>query len=88
MSQILSLNTESHILPVCRGYLRDRGDFALFQCTLDIGESRLRGSGTSPLQSSAVTAVLCNTSLNGKEMGAGMQCRIHRRKKPCQGLSW
>lgn len=57
MSQILSLNTECHILPVSRGHLRDRRDFiVLFQFTLDIAESRLYGNGTSPLQSSAATA--------------------------------
>lgn len=83
------MNTENHILPVSRSHLRDRGNFiVLFQGTLDIAESRLCDSGMSPLQSSAVTAVLCNTALNGKEMGVIMQCQIRGRKKPHQGLSW
>lgn len=76
-------------MPVSRSHLRDRGDFiVLFQGTLDIAESRLCGSGMSPLQSSAVTAVLCNTALNGKEMGVIMQCQICGKKKPHQELSW
>lgn len=87
MSQILSLNTECHILPVSRGHLRDRRDFiVLFQFTLDIAESRLYGNGTSPLR--VQQPQQRNTALNGKEMGAVMQSQIHRKKKPRQCLYW